>query len=38
MPIQNGEHQSFDPATTRKPMRRVRGDETVNDCGHLQTP
>jgi hypothetical protein len=38
MPIQNREHQGFDPATTREPMCRVRGDKTVNDRGDLQAP
>src|SRR5215467_11457888 len=35
-PIQNREHQGFDPVPTREPMRRVRRDETVNDRGDLQ--
>jgi hypothetical protein len=38
MPIQNREHQGFNPTTTREPMRGVRGNETVNDCGDLQAP
>jgi len=38
MPVQNREHQGFDSTPTREPMRRVRGDETVNDRGDLQTP
>ena len=27
MPVQNGEHQGFDPTPTREPMRRVGRDE-----------
>jgi hypothetical protein len=38
MPIQNREHQGFNPTTTREPMRGVRGNETVNDRGDLQAP
>ena len=38
MPIQNREDQGFDPATTREPMRWVRGDEAVDNGGNLQTP
>ena len=38
MPIQNREHQGFDPTPTRKPLRRVRGEETVNDRGDFQAP
>ena len=36
MPIQNSQNQSFDPAPTRKGMRRMRGNEMVNDRGNLQ--
>jgi hypothetical protein len=36
MPIQNSKNQGFDPATTREFMRRMRGNETVNDRGNLQ--
>ena len=38
MPIQNREHQGCDPTPTREPMRRVRGDETVNHRGDFQAP
>ncbi len=41
MPIQNSEHQGFDPATTRKPMRRVRGmrrSMTVATSRRRKTP
>jgi hypothetical protein len=38
MPIQNSEDQGFDPATTREPVCRVRGDEAGNHGGNLQTP
>ena len=38
MPIQNGEHQGFDPTPTREPMRRVGRDEAVDHCGDLQAP
>jgi hypothetical protein len=38
MPIQNREHQGFDPATTRELMGRVGRDETVDHGGDLQTP
>jgi hypothetical protein len=36
--IQNREDQSFDPTPTREHMRRVGGDEAVNDGRDLQAP
>ena len=38
MPVQNREHQGFDATPIREPLRRGRGEETVNDRGDLQTP
>ena len=38
MPIQNREHQGFDPATTRELVCRVGRDEAVDHGGDLQTP
>jgi hypothetical protein len=36
MPIQNGQHQGFDPTPTREPMGRVRRDEAIDKRGDLQ--
>jgi hypothetical protein len=38
MPIQNREHQGFDPTPTGEPMRRVGRDEAVDHGRHLQAP
>jgi len=38
MPIQNSEHQGFDPAPTREPMGWVEWDEAIDKRGDLQTP
>jgi hypothetical protein len=35
MPVETGEHQSFDSTPTREPVRRMGWDEVVNHGGHL---
>jgi hypothetical protein len=35
IPIQNGEHEGFDPTPTREHMRRVGRDETVENGGNF---
>jgi hypothetical protein len=36
--IQNGEHQSFNPAPRREDMRRMGREKAVDNCGDFQTP
>ena len=38
IPIQDGQHQGFDPTPTREPMRRVGRDEAVEHRSDFQAP
>jgi hypothetical protein len=38
IPIQDGQHQGFDPTPTREPMRRVGRDEAVDHRSDFQAP
>ena len=38
IPIQNGEHEGFDPMPTREHMSGVRRDEAVDHHGDFQAP
>ena len=38
MPIENSQHQGFDPTSTREPMSRVGRDKAIDKRGDLQAP